>query len=196
VFADGLERWSLGFGWTFDDTDDPLLPTRGRRFAAGVERLEVEYRPRDTFFLDRGPGPALDGDRIGSELDRVHASGRWFLPLGLRQTVSFEARAAVGRSDAEWVRRRGVERADHAALDVGLGAGHTLRLWRSPAEDPRPAELWLESGVEAGWEATDRQGALPNNPILRVAGDLALVYRSTWGLFRLAFGYRDLPEVD
>lgn len=196
VFGDDLEHWSLGFGWFFDDTDDPLLPTRGRRFSAGVERLEVDYRPLDTFFPDRGPRPALDGERIGSELDRLHASGRWFLPLGLGQTVSFQARAAVGRSDAEWVRRRGVERADQTSFDVGLGAGHTLRLWRSPAEDPRPAELWIESGVEAGWESTDRQGALPNNPILRVAGDLALVYRSTWGLFRLAFGYRDLPEVD
>lgn len=197
VFSRDLERRGLGLSWAFDDTDDPLRPHRGRRFAAGLERLEVTYRPFDTFPLERGrPRPFLDGREIGSDLTRAHASGRWFLPLGLRQTLSFQGRAALGRGEAEWVRPRRVESTDVKSAELSAGVGHTIRLWRSAAEDPRPAELWIESGLEAGWETTDRNGTRPNNPILRVAGDVGLAYRNTWGLFRFVFGYRDLPEVD
>lgn len=195
VQADDVERRALGLDWTFDDTDDPLLADRGRRLSAGLERLEVEYRPLGTF-APGNTGPVLDGREVGSDLTRAHASGRWFLPLSLRQTLSFQARAAVGVGEAEWVRPRGVESADITATELSAGVGHTLRLWRSPPEDPRPAELWVESGLEAGWETTDRGRALPNNPILRVAADLGIAYRNTWGLFRFVLGYRDLPEVD
>jgi hypothetical protein len=192
-----FERRAVGLGWSFDDTDDPLLPLSGRRAEAGVERVEVSYRPEGAFRLDPDlPAPDLGGVELDSALTRVHFAAARFLPLGLRQALSFHGRAAVGTGEAEWVGTAGVERDDLVSLELSAGVGHALRLWRSPADDARPAELWLESGLEAGWERADAGRELPRNPILRVAADVALAYRNTWGLFRFVLGYHDLPEAD
>lgn len=200
--ADELTELQLATRWVYDTTDDPLLPTRGLSFAAGIEAAALRLDGVEVLRYDTLPGPLRVLELPDQESETVSAvvtaARHW--PLTPRQTVSATGRASAGRS---WLRNvqdlgRRLEPGQEVDADVdvyGVAAGvrHAVSLWRG--RQPHGfGDLSLESTVEAGRETASPDLGFTATPLTRLEVSTGLVYRHQWGLLRLQLTYLDLQE--
>jgi outer membrane protein assembly factor BamA len=168
------EARQAGLEWRYDTTDDPLLPSRGVRATAGVERAWFEQTSR---FFPFGVITFED------EIDSVLLTGRKHWPLTQRQSVSLGAGAAYQRSHGDAF-FRGIE---FEATDLSAEFEHSWSLWGFE-KSRRIGDLWLETGVSYATREQDT----PFEPDFRTEETTfrtGLVFRSVWGLLRASLSY-------
>lgn len=168
-----------GLEWRYDTTDDPLLPSRGVRATAGVERAWLEQTSR---FFPFGRVTVED------EIDSVSLSGKRHWPLTQRQSIALGAGAGYQRSHGDAF-FRGIEL---EATDLSAALVHSWSLWGFE-KSRRIGDLWLETGVayvtreqDTPFEADFRTDATTFHT--------GLVFRSVWGLLRASLSYTDFSR--
>lgn len=174
-----LEARQAGLEWRYDTTDDPILPSRGVRVLAGVERAWFEQTAR--FFP---PGVST----LEEKIDSVSLSGRKHWPLTQRQSVSLGAGAAYqrGRNDGFL---RGI---DFDATDLSADFEHSWSLWGFE-KSRRIGDLWLETGVSYLIRDQDASG-FAGLRTEETTFHTGLVFRSVWGLLRVSLSYSDFSR--
>lgn len=183
---DGLEGEELtsegrraGLEWRYDTTDDPLLPSRGVRATAAVERSWFEQESRLFPF-----GVVTFED----EIDTVSLLGRKHWPLTERQSIALGAGAGYQRSHGDAF-FRGIEL---EATDLSAELVHSWSLWGFE-KSRRIGDLWLETGVSY----VTREQDTPFESDFRsdaTTFHTGLVFRSVWGLLRVSLSYTDFNQ--
>ena len=175
----------LELRWVQDTSDDPILPSRGTVYTAGLEYdsydsedLRVEPTAQDL--------PTSQGNQLVAAASAVH---HWSVTP--RQSVSAGAKLSAGRSRTQ-SRTDGFRyESIYELYGAAVSARHLLRLWilRQPND---LGDLYLDTtltyGVQGSWSYdTDEVETL----------DLTtgLMFRNSWGRLRLVFTFLDLGEV-
>ena len=170
-----------GLEWRYDTTDDPLLPSRGIRATAGVERAWSEQTSQ---FFPFGEVTFED------EIDSVTLAGRKHWPLTQRQSIALGAGAGYQRfnSDSDSF-FRGIEL---EATDLSAEIEHSWSLWGFE-KSRRIGDLWLETGVSYRTRDQDTPFA-PDFHTEETTFHTGLVFRSVWGLIRASLSYTDFNQ--
>lgn len=198
--GDRLEYWRLAAHWVQDSTDDPVLPTRGSRVAAGLAVESLESRQVVQTF-GRGPiGPGIVTELL-PPFDSLHfaleGSGVRHFDATPRQTVSVAGTASVGRSTVDNLL---VGSTLHPEEDfTSYGISGAVR-WSLDLRDPRRirsrrTDLRLEMEIGYGWEALSPRLDLAGTPLETMDLQVALVLRNAWGVFRFGLTYLEAGEV-
>jgi hypothetical protein len=181
--------------WVYDTSDDPLLPTRGLSFSAGLEAARFDGRDLVELQVDVEGRPfpfEVPSFRSNQVVAAVSAIRHWSLTP--RQTVSVTSRVSGGRSRLRNLSFRGerVPELDLEAFSGSAGLQHALNLKRLRRAGDF-VDLRLETGLEAGIERTSP--GLGPSPLERFSAWVGLVFRNQWGRVRLLLSYLDLGEV-
>lgn len=168
--------------WVVSSLDDPVLPTRGVSLEAGIShrRLDARLAPLDAA---AGGGPALEASSRSLLVEL--AAERWW-PLSERQAVFASLGASLGRSRLRDLPLEGGVLADGEAdhWTARLGAGHGIFLHRTYAA-PQWREVRWENRAELFTGGSSPSFAQPENPLTGARLASAIVFRNTWGVFRL-----------
>lgn len=188
--------------WVQDTTDDPILPSRGTVVWAGLEydsyqvdelRARQYVRDADGILVPAGEVdlPDFDGEQV---LATVSAGRIWSVTP--RQSVSAGGQISVGRSQLTglMIDDRTLPETDLDLLGVSLRAGHLLRIW-SVREPDFLGDLYLDTTLVYGIEASSPRLGVPDNPLERLDLTTGLSFRIPWGRLRLVFTFLDLGEV-
>ncbi|MBI2837395.1 MAG: hypothetical protein HYX75_03725 [Acidobacteria bacterium] len=176
-------RLQLGMTWTFDSTDDLLVPTAGTRAESGLSHISLVSTQRSTRRSDRLSDAlgATSAARDSSEREftgkatQVFASFVVFVPVREQLSVKLGALGSVRLSDA------GDLIGDPGFRRFALDAAASWDLW-GPGLTSRFGDLRLEAGLQAFGQAHRYQ---------RSTGwqiEMGIVYRSEWAYLR--FSYR------
>lgn len=187
--------------WIYDTSDDPNFPTRGHFMSLAYELREVRAD-----FPTAGVGPfGSPGDLMNNpilddlvtmrtQLHRLVAVGTRHWPITNRQTLSTTLRLSLGRSDVENVPLEGqrvLSSDDLVVYEANLAIRHSMRVWQAK-QDLSYQEVRWENSLEVGHEETTPNLGLLNNPLDRWSFQTSMVFRSTWGVFRLGFTVEDV----
>ncbi|HKV06720.1 MAG TPA: BamA/TamA family outer membrane protein [Thermoanaerobaculia bacterium] len=173
-----FEARRAGLEWRYDTTDDPLLPSRGVRVTAGVERSWFEQAA----FLSPIDGLVTLEDTV----DTVVVTGRKHWPLTQRQSIALGAGAGYQRTRNDEGFLRGLE---YEATDLSAELVHSWSLWGFE-KSRRIGDLWLETGVSYVTREQDTPFA-PDFRTEAVTFHTGLVFRSVWGLIRASLSYTE-----
>ena len=212
-----LVQDSAELSLVYDTTDDPVFPTRGLTFTAGLdlERIEADLQVPAVSFLQRSRAielpPELNAQLPPYSAEQLRLSGtltqHW--SIHRRHTLTLSARVAAGLAEVENLPV--IEPKPCPPLDLDC-APNTLRLVRSADLDVLESqfiiqvssELWspevtrrvgdfrLENSLEFGYDRTSPALGLADNPLYRKSITTSLVFRNAWGLFRVSFQILDL----
>jgi hypothetical protein len=188
--------------WIQDTSDDPLLPSRGTVFSVGLEYDQYEARDlralrsvRDSSgaLVTQGEVdlPSFEGEQL---LATAAATRHWSVTP--RQSVSAGGQLSYGQSRLTNLEIGGVF-LPRTELDVyggSVSGRHLYRFW-SLREPDNMGDLYLDSRLTYGFEATSSDLGLESNPLHRLELTTALIFRNQWGRLRLAFTYLDLGAV-
>ncbi len=186
----------LELAWIYDTSDDPDFPTEGRFLSLAFELREV----RADFPVFALPLPTADQGQppemttLRSQLYRLVLVGTQHWPVTHRHTLSGGLRLSVGTSDVENVPLEGqrlLSTEDLTVFEVNLVLRHSMRLWRASRHLDYQELLW-QNVFEVGHEGTSPSLDLLNNPLDRWSFQSSLVFRSTWGVFRLGLAVEDV----
>ncbi|MEA2560047.1 MAG: outer membrane protein insertion porin family [Acidobacteriota bacterium] len=188
--------------WVQDTSDDPILPSRGTVLSAGLEydsyqvdnlRAQRYVRGPEGFFVPTGEVdlPGFDGEQL---LATASAIRNWSVTP--RQSVSAGGQISAGRSQLIGLilDDRLLPETDLDLYGVSIRARHLLRLW-SIREPDNLADLYLDTAITYGIEATSPGLRLRANPLERFDLTTGLAFRTPWGRLRLALTFLDLGEV-
>jgi hypothetical protein len=202
VFDGDQDSRHLEARWVQDTSDDPLLPSRGTVVSAGLEydsyrvnelRAHRYVRGPEGFFEPAGDAalPDFDGEQL---LATVSATRIWSVTP--RQSVSAGGQISVGRAQLTgfMIDDRLLPETDLDLYGASLRGRHLLRLW-SLREPDNLADLYLDTALTYGIEATSPGLGVRDNPLERFDLTTGLSFRTPWGLLRLAFTFLDLGEV-
>lgn len=185
------DRWSAK--WTFDSSDDPVLPTRGLTAAAGIEAYWFQARRLERFLIGvpaaTAPVSSFDGREVALAAEVVDHH-----PLTLRQILSLTLKASVGRSHVEGLAAWGdlPDKARFTTWGAAVGVKHSLRLWQQRT-DRGFGDLRLETAAEVGREWIAPRTRQPSGrPLNRGQISTSLVFRNAWGKLRLGLAYLSL----
>ncbi|HVG06533.1 MAG TPA: hypothetical protein VNM67_02435 [Thermoanaerobaculia bacterium] len=187
--------------WVQDTSDDPILPSRGTVLSTGLEydsyrvedlRAHRDIRGPEGFFVPAGDVdlPSFDGEQL---LATASAIRNWSVTP--RQSVSAGGQVSVGRSQLTGLTMddRLQPETDLDLYGISLRARHLLRLW-AMRETGNLADLYLDTTLTYGIEASAPRLGLRNNPLERFDLTTGVIFRTPWGRLRLAFTYLDLGE--
>lgn len=185
-FVDRVSDRSLqmGIAWTFDTTNDLLVPTAGTRAACELSHILLDSKQRSTGRPNRRSetlgAASVAGESLESELTgratQVFASFVTFVPLDERLSVKLGALGSVRLSDA------GDLIGDPGFRRFSLDAAASWDLWGSDLTR-RFGDLRLETGLQLFGRAHRYE---------RVTGwqvETGLVYRSEWAYLRFSYRY-------
>jgi hypothetical protein len=188
--------------WVQDTSDDPILPSRGTVLSAGLEydayqadnlHAQRYVRGPEGFFVPAGEIdlPGFDGEQL---LATASAMRNWSVTP--RQSVSAGGQVSVGRSQLTGLTLddRFLPETDLDLYGVSIRARHLLRLW-AMRETGNLADLYLDTTLTYGIEASSPGLRLQANPLERFDLTTGVIFRTQWGRLRLAFTYLDLGEV-
>ncbi len=205
----------------YDSTDDPIFPSQGLSWNVALDYQKVDAKLSvftDGFFdapIDLPPGVDPNLPKFETEQLRVAFTLSQHWRWTRRQTVSLSARLAAGVAETKnlpIIERRTsqdiddclTQTADICAdrllrlvedenLDVIEGyftARHSLSLWGT-AKTRNRGDLRLEHTLEFGYDRVSPQLDLAENPLYRKSFTSSLVFRNSWGLFRLSIQIAD-----
>jgi hypothetical protein len=187
--------------WVQDTSDDPILPSRGAVLSAGLEydsyqvedlRAHRDIRGPEGFFVPAGDVdlPSFDGEQL---LVTASAIRNW--PVTPRQSVSAGGQVSVGRSQLTGLTLddRLLPETDLDLYGATIRARHLLRIW-AMRETDNLADLYLDTTLTYGIEASSPRLGLQDNPLERFDLTTGVIFRTPWGRLRLAFTYLDLGE--
>lgn len=194
---DELQEARLEALWVADTTDDALFPTTGGLLTAGLDYRTVEAEQSlvefdlPGFGVRETPLPAYDANLVRAV---VTGAGYW-TPWG-RHTFSASGRLAIGRALIDNFPAGGAatEELRFQSLEAALGVRHSMSL-RGGARARRLGELRWETSLDYGFEATSDGGVELDASLGQLRLGTSLVYRSTWGVFRLGFVYLDVRRL-
>ncbi|MCP4663395.1 MAG: hypothetical protein GY856_49020 [bacterium] len=184
----------LELAWIDDSTDDPVLPRVGMALTAAVDYRTLDAAMTRTDYVGDGLIPVQTPLPVmRTRLLRATFSGDRYWPLTGRQSLAAGMRIAVGRSQVRNAAfRDGLVRRE--ALDVREGSvtvRHALSLLDGP-RTRRWGELRWEQIVKYGYEGTSSDLALADNSIASLRVSSVLVFRNSWGVFRIGLSYLDV----
>ncbi len=197
VLGNDLEYRRAEAKWVFDTTDDPLVPSRGQSFSAGVEASQLTAHDLLSVFRPGDFAGQIETPFSSSKSEQWIAAGsairHWSLTP--RQTVSVSGRISGGQSriDNLVVGERILPHVEVDYLGGSLGLQHALTLRRS-REPGDLSDLRLETGGEAGLERTSPD--LGPSPLKRFSVWMGLVFRNQWGRVRVMLTYLELGKSE
>lgn len=201
-----LTHDQVELAWIRDTSDDPILPTRGYTLTGFLDAQSFAATPG---YADTGifgpvvvPGAGVPSvlPQFRSRQVRLSFSIAQHLPLGPRQVVSASARAGAGLAEVEnlpVLRQQGnqatlslVRGEDLALIEGHFTLGYSVSLWGAQKTRER-GDLRLEGGLEFGYDRTEPDLGLADNPLYRKGASASLVFRNRWGVFRFTFQVAD-----
>ncbi len=205
----------------YDSTDDPIFPSQGLSWNVALDYQQVDARlsvlPGGFFEvpIDLPPGVDADLPQFESEQLRIAFTLSQHWRWSRRQTVSLSARVAAGVGEINHlpiVERRTsddlfdclintdgpcsdriLRLVEHENLDLIEGyftARHSLSLWGA-AKTRERGDFRLEHTLEFGYDRVSPDLNLAENPLYRKSFTSSLVFRNSWGLFRLSLQIAD-----
>lgn len=183
--------------WVQDTSDDPILPSRGTVYAAGLEYASYDsHDVRIRRFVQDPDGvfhpaevidqPASRGEQLVAAASAVR---HWSVTP--KQSVSAGGRLSAGRarSNLQIAGVRYVSEFDFYGASVS--ARHLLRLWAMRKPDDL-GDFYLDTTVTYGVEGSWAYDADELETLELTTG---LLFRNPWGRLRLVFTFLDLGEV-
>lgn len=187
--AEDLDSWHYELAWTYDTTDDPLRPTRGRLLTVGAAADRTDARSR----LTRPGVPLPESQSRPARAQRdsaaVTVGFRQVWPLSSRDSWSLAVGATAIRTEAEGSGTPPpARRTDDESLLTESWIGYSRSLLTGESAR-RVGDLWLEVRARPSF-ARSGGGSLPTRTRAAVDADAALVLRNSWGVVRVALSYR------
>lgn len=188
LFKDRREL-ELNVSWVFNSVDDPVVPTEGVLLEGGLDYHSLEAELTSFGILNRPPQilAPMDSAQLGALF-----TGARYWPVGERQTASVKIRAFLGRSDLENVPTEDVSLINDEAnvWRSGLTLGHAMFLVRKHRY-PKWRDLRWENELDLFSEGTSSSFGQDENPLSGFRLGTGLVFRNSWGVFRVQFNYLD-----
>lgn len=184
--------------WVHDTSDDPILPSRGTVYSAGLRydsfrshdvRAQRYIRDLDGVFQ---PTEVVDLPNSRGEQLAASASATRHWSVTPRQSVSAGGQISAGRSRSNV--GSGGQQLFESELDfygASVSGRHLLRLWTLREPDAL-GDFYLDTVLTYGIEGASDYDL---NEVERLELVTALTFRNPWGRVRLAFTFLDLGEV-
>ena len=181
LFEDRQEL-DLGASWVFDSVDDPLFPTTGKRWDAGISLRSL--RADVTAIQVASPG-ATQRVRMKSLEYGLRFEGSRYLPVGRRHTVWGKARGFLGGANLNDVPSQDLRILDGSGLvwRAGLSGGYS-RVLRQVRRTTKWREWRWESETEVFGTGTSPEFEQADNPLVGVRVGSGFSLRSKSGVFR------------
>ena len=180
--------------WVQNTEDDSILPTRGRFLESGLSYRSLQAE------LDGVVEPFSIADLDSKEI-RAYFSGRRHWPLTRKTTLSLTGNAHAGQSRIRNVPLESGEIVTDT-LDVWGGSAslqHGWFLWqvyngkpKHPWRRARWRQLRWENRAEVFFAGTSPSFDQLENPYQGFKLGSGLVFRNTWGVFRVELVYIDV----
>ena len=180
--------------WVLNTEDDSILPSRGKFIESGLSYRGLQAEMASLL------APAEGFDLDSKEL-RAYISGRRHWPMSRKTTLSVGVNAHLGRSR---IRNVPLENGDIVSDDLNVwGGGASLQhgwfLWqvyngqpKHPWRRPRWREMRWENRIEVLFGGTSPSFDQLENPLRGFQISSGLVFRNTWGVFRIQLSYVDV----
>lgn len=186
---DDLREVRLEVVWSSDSTDDSVLPNRGLALSAALDARLLNAKL---------VGESATGEKISSaaraHLVRAVFSVTHHWSLSDRQVASLAARLAFGRSTIDDLpTTRGLISNDFKVVEGSLSLQHSLALWGAKM-NRRFGELRWQNTIAYSHDSLSPALVLDGHPFELYRLSSALVFRGSWGVFRLGLSYLELGE--
>ena len=193
VFVSDRVDLEIRPSWIYNSVDDSTLPTSGAFMEGGLR-----FQALNGDLL----GPATPGltEYTSNELRAVGSYMRYW-PVGRSDTVGLLARAHVGVAEVENLPLLGQglvsDELNTWGGAVRLFHGHFLQRVhngapRRPKQRPRWREWRWENEIEISRASTHPDFNQAYNPVTSFRIGSGIVFRNTWGVFRLKLNYEDV----
>jgi len=198
--ADDLEYLNLGLSWSFDATDDPLFPHRGRTLSALLEYSQLstshQWYWTSQWLTEASTAPEGDLPGLSSHSLQLSLTGSQVFGVSPGSSVALWGKVALARgSGTELLATApGVELFDSFDLttwETSIGVVSYLSL-RAPRPGGSFTEIWLEGDAEYAYEEGSSQLPFEIGPIKQLKLGLSVAWRTSWGVFRGGVSYLDI----
>ena len=179
--------------WIYNSLDDSILPTQGRFVEGGVSLRVLSSDLVAVSSLETAEQHSADLRFVGSFLR--------YWPLSDRTSLSFAADGFLGGGEVENLPLESGRLVDDelSVYGASLSFGHARFLKQvyngTPKNEkrrPRWRELRWENELDVFFEGTSPHFNEPFNPVRGYRIGTGLLFRTTWGVFRLRIKYEEV----